>query len=244
MFANLSLVSVWDSPKSKYEQVGFHNHNCYELVYYEKGSGTTTLQDKTYAFSENTYTVIPPQLFHNESRQVDGHVICLTFQGASPVFQPFNRDDSGEIKRFLHILLEEIREQRYGYETILQATLQALLVHVLRGRHSAGGEKNVAYVVGYLQQNYRDRIVLADCAKQLNISYDYFQHKFKEHTGMSPRGFLLHCRIDAAKKLLERTSLDCTEIAYRCGFSTSAQFAMLFKREVGVSPLQYRKRDS
>lgn len=244
MFANLSLVSVWDSPKSKYEQVGFHNHNCYELVYYEKGSGTTTLQDKTYAFSENTYTVIPPRLFHNESRQVDGHVICLTFQGASPVFQPFNRDDSGEIKRFLHILLEEIREQRYGYETILQATLQALLVHVLRSKHGGSGEKNLEHVVNYLQENYQEKIVFADCAKQLNISYDYFQHQFKAQTGLSPRSFLLKCRIAAAKRLLTSELLDCTEIAYRCGFSTSAQFAMLFKREVGTSPLRYRKMHS
>lgn len=244
MFENVSLVSVWDAKKFENEAVTYHDHPCYELVYYEKGRGTTTLQDKTYTFVENTYTVIPPHLLHNEKHQIDGHVICLTFQGELPSMPLFREDDSGAVRQLLHTLLAEIRDQRYGYQTILQTSLQALLVHVLRGRHSAGGEKNVAYVVGYLQQNYRDRIVLADCAKQLNISYDYFQHKFKEHTGMSPRGFLLHCRIDAAKKLLERTSLDCTEIAYRCGFSTSAQFAMLFKREVGMSPLQYRKRDS
>ena len=33
----------------------------------------------------------------------------------------------------------------------------------------------------------------------------------------------------------------CTEIAYRCGFSNSAQFSAIFKREKGLSPQQYRK---
>lgn len=244
MFENISLVSIWDAPKHKGEPIGFHDHQCYELVYYEKGRGTTTLRDKTYTFTESTYTVIPPHLFHNEHHQIDGHVICLTFQGEFPSLQSFGRDDSGVIRRLLHTLLAEIREQRYGYQTVLQTSLHTLLIHVLRSRHNSSGEKNLEYVVNYLQENYREKIVLSDCAKQLNISYDYFQHKFKERTGLSPRSFLLHCRIDAAKRLLSSGTLGCTEIAYRCGFSTSAQFAMLFKREVGVSPLQYHKKFS
>ena len=74
----------------------------------------------------------------------------------------------------------------------------------------------------------------------MNISYDYFQHKFKELTGFSPQQFLLNQRLLAAKELLQNSRLSCTEIAYRCGFSTSAQFSMLFKTHLGMSPLAFR----
>ncbi|MBO4976774.1 MAG: AraC family transcriptional regulator [Lachnospiraceae bacterium] len=45
---------------------------------------------------------------------------------------------------------------------------------------------------------------------------------------------------DIEQMLLNKT-LSCTEIAYRCGFSNSAQFSAMFKREKGISPYQYRK---
>jgi len=85
--------------------------------------------------------------------------------------------------------------------------------------------------------------VLSDCAKQLNLSYDYFQHKFKAITGCSPQQFLIKQRLKASKKLLKEGELNCTEIAFRCGFSTSAQYSALFKKEYGSSPLQYQKEN-
>ena len=76
----------------------------------------------------------------------------------------------------------------------------------------------------------------------MNFSYDYFQHRFKEITGYSPQQFLIHRRIEAAQTMLTDNSGNCTEIAQRCGFSNSAQFSALFKRETGYSPQQWRKK--
>ena len=45
---------------------------------------------------------------------------------------------------------------------------------------------------------------------------------------------------DVCGRLLAEGSLSCTEIAYRCGFSGSSQFAMLFRRETGMSPTAFR----
>ena len=44
----------------------------------------------------------------------------------------------------------------------------------------------------------------------------------------------------AAQRLLAEGALSCTEIAYRCGFSGSSQFAMLFRRETGMTPTAFR----
>lgn len=51
-------------------------------------------------------------------------------------------------------------------------------------------------------------------------------------------------RINASVNLLENSDDSCTEIAYRCGFLTSAQFSYIFKKKFGLSPLQYKKQFS
>ena len=42
-----------------------------------------------------------------------------------------------------------------------------------------------------------------------------------------------YCNVEAAKNLLSTGEYNCTEIAYLCGFSDSAQFASIFRRETG-----------
>ena len=96
-------------------------------------------------------------------------------------------------------------------------------------------------MINYISENYYNKIQFKNLAKQLNFSYDYFQHRFKQLTGFSPQQFLIEKRINAAENMLKENDLNCTEISYRCGFSNSAQFSAIFKQKKGITPLQYRK---
>ena len=125
---------------------------------------------------------------------------------------------------------------------MISLKLNELFLYVERSERPSINEKNFEYVINYIQETYHDKIVLSDCAKQLNISYDYFQHRFKEITGRSPRQFLINRRLTASKELLLHSKLSCTEIAYRCGFSTSAQYSAIFNKAFGLTPMQYRKK--
>ena len=116
------------------------------------------------------------------------------------------------------------------------------MLHIARKENDTGNTKNFDYIINLLRENFFEHINLSDCAKQLNISYDYFQHKFKKLTGTSPQQFLIEQRLLFAEKLLIEGNSNCTEIAYRCGFSTSAQFSAFFKRRFGQSPLQYKRQ--
>ena len=89
--------------------------------------------------------------------------------------------------------------------------------------------------------NYREKIVFSKLAENVNLSYDYFQHKFKKLTGCSPQAYLVKIRLEEAEKLLRINEYNCTEIAYKCGFSNSAQFSKLFKEHYSVTPREYRK---
>ncbi len=235
------VVSIWRKNRERGLYVNFHQHHYHELVYYVSGDGHTHIGEQAFDFGDHTFAIIPCGLSHDEEHRSAGEVICLGFSAEkklSPVFRP---DPSGEILRILKELLDEVLKQNYGYREMLSVKLQELLLRLERADKTDGRERSFEYIINFLRENYHERIRLSDCAAQMNLSYDYFQHKFKRITGVSPRQFLLECRLNAARTLLLSNQWNCTEIAFRCGFSTSAQFSALFKARFGCSPLQYQK---
>ena len=239
---DLRLVSIWEAIRTQNSYINYHSHKYHELVYYTTGNGKTEIDGKPYLFSDHCFAVIPHNTEHNEIHHADSEVICLEFSGADHLQFGFYSDPSHRIHRVLKELLGEAKKQTYGYEDMLNIKLNELLLHILRNETNIPTTKNFAYIINYIQENFHDHISLADCAKQLNISYDYFQHKFKTLTGYSPQQFLIEQRLQASKKMLAEHNLNCTEIAYRCGFCTCAQFSALFKKRYGLTPLQYRKQ--
>ncbi len=236
------VVSVWRRNRERGLCVNSHQHHYHELVYYVAGGGHTRIGEQVFSFDEHTFAIIPCGLLHDEEHHCAGEVICLGFTAVKKIPPTFRPDPAGVILRILKELLGEILEQNYGYQEMLSIKLQELLLRLERKDKADARERNFDYIINFLRENYHERILLADCAAQMNLSYDYFQHKFKSITGVSPRRFLLECRLSAARTLLLSNQWNCTEIAFRCGFSTSAQFSALFKTRFGCSPLQYQKR--
>lgn len=239
---NIQLVSLWRASRSKNTYINYHTHNCHELVYYVSGSGKTNVAGTPFHFSNNTFMLIPQNTEHDEFHHADSEVICLKFSGADDLQLRYYQDGTHRISKILAELLHEISHQSYRYQDMLEIKLNEIMLHIAREEHDTGDAKNFDYIINLLRENFHEHIVLADCAKQLNISYDYFQHQFKHLTGASPQQFLIEQRLLFAEKLLTDGSFNCTEIAYRCGFSTSAQFSAFFKRRFGQSPLQYKKQ--
>lgn len=236
------FISIWRARRSRDTYVGFHSHNYYELVYYVKGNGKTIIAGKEYEFKNNCFVIIPPYVNHNEFHNINCEVICLGFYSDADSFSIFNVDNSVKVYRILEEILTETAIQDYLFKDMTETKLRELCIFITRtSSKKASGEKSFEYIINYLNENFHEKIILNDCAKQLNISYDYFQHKFKKKTGNSPKQFLINRRLDFSKELLLKSELNCTEIAYRCGFSTSAQFSKLFKESYKISPSEYKK---
>ena len=238
---DLRLHTGWQGRKRAGTVVPAHSHPHCELVCYLSGSGTTVIGGETHTFTAGTFALIPPEVVHDETHRADGAVLCLGFDWDRPAAVTVAADTDGTVFRLAMSMLEEATLQRSGYREMLRAGLLELRVTLERMRGDVSGPKNFEYVANVLRENYYDRIVLSRLAAQMNLSYDYFQHRFRQCLGLSPQQYLLRCRLDAAKARLAGTEDSCTEIAYRCGFSNCSQFSMLFRRETGMTPLQYRK---
>lgn len=239
---NLRLISIWKADRHQNSYIKNHSHKYHELVYYVHGNGKTEIQGKTFCFLDSSFVIIPPNAEHDELHYTDANVICLMFSGVDSLQLGFFKDSSFKIKKILNDLLNEAHNQNYDYKEMLLVKLNELLLNIRRIEHTVGNTKSFEFIINYISENFHEKLILSECAKQLNISYDYFQHKFKTLTGLSPKQFLIKQRLLAAEKMLKQSNYNCTEISCRCGFSTSAQFTAIFKNKYGVTPIQYRNQ--
>ncbi|WP_424768453.1 response regulator [Paenibacillus sp. sgz302251] len=99
----------------------------------------------------------------------------------------------------------------------------------------------VEKAVQYTKDNYSDpEISIQRLCSHLHISTGYFSGVFKKEVKMTFVQYLMHTRMDAAKELLRTTELKAFEIAERVGFADPNYFSFCFKKQVGVSPKEYR----
>lgn len=102
------------------------------------------------------------------------------------------------------------------------------------------GNHIVKQAVDFIHEHYREKIGLEDIAMNIGVSNNYLSRVFTKETGVNISNYITEKRITYAKYLLEKTVLKQYEIAEKCGLKTSAYFTYVFKKEVGLTPLQYR----
>lgn len=95
--------------------------------------------------------------------------------------------------------------------------------------------------IRYVLQNTNTPLKVTDVAEYVGFSRSYFSSYFKEKLGFSISAFILRCKLEESKQLLAHTEKSLSVIsAYLC-FSSQSHFQTSFKKQFGVTPLQYRK---
>jgi transcriptional regulator GlxA family with amidase domain len=85
---------------------------------------------------------------------------------------------------------------------------------------------------------------VATLAKLANMSARTFARRFVEETGRTPMQWVTDQRVLYARRLLEETDLDIDRVADKAGFGTATLLRHHFRRVVGVTPSDYRRRFS
>lgn len=95
----------------------------------------------------------------------------------------------------------------------------------------------------YINQNLgNERLSIPEIAESAHLSESHFRRSFKETFNISPVQYITMQRINRAKDLIRYSADSFSEIAEKLGFSSIYHFSHAFKKEVGYSPSEYRKR--
>jgi AraC-like DNA-binding protein len=157
-----------------------------------------------------------------------------------------------EVKRLVSEIRGEYRDRRPWHELMIKARLLTLVTCLMREcRVSEAGDpqmlavrkKNIARlerILAYVRKSFREEIHLDDIAERFSMNPSYFSDYFRRNLGITFREFLAQARVQEALRLLEEDRMTITEIAFACGFNTTAGFYAAFKKVTGRRPGDYR----
>lgn len=114
-----------------------------------------------------------------------------------------------------------------------------IMLEQLLTKHSRLSGSEYSQILQFLNE-YHTNVTLSDLAKHFGRSKSHISHLFKKENGMTIRAYCNRLKLGDAKKLLLTTDLPITEIAFNIGFNDTSYFISLFRKEFGITPLQYR----
>ncbi len=100
--------------------------------------------------------------------------------------------------------------------------------------------ESVTSAVEYINENYTGSIEQRDLVRMANMSATKLKRLFKLVTGLTITQYVVERKTDLAMHLLADTDLPVADIARKSGFKTPSGFATSFKRQVGMTPREYR----
>ena len=107
---------------------------------------------------------------------------------------------------------------------------------------SRAADPVVASCQQWVALNYATAAPVAQMVTLSQLPERTFKRRFAQATGMAPFDYVHHVRLEEAKQMLERGNEPVEAIAVDIGYSDSSFFSRLFRRKVGLSPVQYRQR--
>ena len=116
---------------------------------------------------------------------------------------------------------------------ILEATIAQL---ILRGKKSP----LIAEICSYVLENVEQSISISTISEVLFLTKNYIGDLFKQETGMTIGEYITMVKMERAKQLIAEGTLRNYEVADRLGYKDAEYFGKLFKKNVGLSPMEFK----
>ena len=244
---NGKLEFIFSCIHSEAYYISFHKHNCFELVYYIKGSGYSTIDNVRNKYTSNSFTITLPGYEHDERHLEETEVLFIGFGYVGNEILLENGLYYDGYSRKILFLLEEMKlemsSRQANFKLKLDLLVQQLIIEIDRLKNFTTTEDSeLVHIKKFIFENYHQDISIGELAKLSGYSYHHFRRIFKQKTGFSPMNYIIKVRLDNARKLLACTNIKISHIAQSCGFASASQFCSFFKEEYSETPLSFRKR--
>ena len=245
----------------------YHWHQCVEILSVSQGVGIALMEHQQYTVKPGRIFIFPPGKLHKVFVEQDDrniyHRTTLHFNG--PQIEQYLRDfprqqmllrqlcgrgekarvfDVGDVQPVIETLLsrfeEQIKDQTFSISD--SAFLVMQLISLLPHQAQATGQNTFSVsIIRWIETHFHQRCSLEDIASEMGCSRGHASRRFHEETGGTIQEYLMMRRIRQACELLLHTNGSVRDIAAQVGFSEYAWFITCFRKNMGKTPLQYRK---
>lgn len=254
-----SVASGWDSES-------IHWHDYFEIEIVISGSGTYLYENQKtkigtgfayFLTPANIHAVIPDKeetisVLHirfNEYALCED-VLKLVLLEERCFLVNFTPEELKDIVYSFKMLEQDFEKPRPEAERLIRLDISRICLAVfykssddsLHSTASAVLDKGLQRAYWFMRCNFQKRIRLQDVAAVANISPNHFSMLFKKNFGCSYSDMVQHFRLQYAANMLKTTTVNIDEIAYETGFSSGSHFIAAFKKEMGVTPKEFREK--
>jgi AraC-like DNA-binding protein len=161
-----------------------------------------------------------------------------------------------ELRAAVELLGGELQKFRLGGDAVVPALLDVLLLFVLRswfedqpeqdkatGWAAALRDPAITAALGGIHSDPARAWTVEELGAHAGLSRATFARRFTALIGQPPLTYLTWWRMTTATRLLRDSDAPLSTVAQRVGYTSEFAFANAFKREFGVAPGKYRKRD-
>ena len=237
---------------------GIRDHYCIHHI--RSGKGTYVVEGEVYQLGKGDTFILYPgsevRYFADESdpweyawvgfmgAEADAMVGATVFQREQPVVE-CNKIATEGIVTYLEEI-DQVRGTNYKAETAMTGRLYLLLSIFIENKGQVEQKQGLQQMYvrrakDYIASSYSYPITIEDVAAYAGISRSYLFRAFQTYQKQSPKEYLTAYRIRQACRLLKETQLSIAAVAYSVGFEDNLYFSKAFKKQMKVSPSQYRK---
>ncbi|MBE5877386.1 MAG: response regulator transcription factor [Lachnospiraceae bacterium] len=137
-------------------------------------------------------------------------------------------------------IIRGIEDKRYLYEIILFFSAQFEIIMSSIGNSSR--DSVLDDILHYINHNYSSNITLENIAPLFGYNSSYLGKIFSKKMGENFNSYVDHIRIERSKEMLMKEDLKVYSIAEKVGYRNVDYFHIKFKKYVGQSPAEFRKK--
>jgi len=197
------------------------------------------------------YLVFAPELMDSLDKKIRNLPAIKNFvkTGGSVSASALSNKRMSTLISLLNRIELELEEKDAAWDVMAISALKAFLINIARYAMEEGSARIddanmplVGKAVQYIQDNFESDINSADISNHIGLSYDYLIKLFKNVVGQTPAEYIRSYRVSKAESLLKKTDMTVSEIAVKVGIPDVSVFSRQFKRVMGMSPSDVRKK--
>ncbi len=234
----------------------FSSDDCFYFFYVTAGSLFVTLESEVFTLTKNDLLVVKKNVqIKLSSSQCEMYTCAFDGKIAPDYINVIvDKNHAGRsIVDFSNIVmffvrLKELTMYDVQNDVYISLNLEAILVEIYARKYYGMEIENpqnyaIIQALFYVEQNISKKITLGDISEFVGYSIYHFSRLFKKEVGMPPYEYITRFRLDLAKHYLITTQKPIKDIAYECGYQNAINFYTLFKKNVGMSPKQFRNKN-
>ena len=231
------------------------------LAYCTKGNGILMISDDQIPVSDDQFFIIPRQssfkfysvidvnsrflVFHFDGKNVQ--LLVKEFSIVRNLIPSVNNLVANREMLFDEIfnnLSKGFHDENLKYVNFCFAHLLATFIYASKNSDDFADESNsvIRKSIEFMNKNLNLKLSLERISKEAGYSPTYFTTLFKRETNYSPLSYFSHLKIVKACEFLDYTRTKVKEISFSLGYTDPYYFTKDFKKKMGMSPRQYRKR--